>query len=209
MPKYIDLSGKKFGALTVISITDKRDKRGLAYWLCKCECGKETVVLGRYLRNGHTKSCGCHIQNIKSKYRRKGERIYSIWCGINKRINVPRNVHYKDYGGRGITICDEWKDYDNFFEWAMANGYQDDLTIERIDVNGNYEPSNCTWIPMALQQNNTRRTVKVNFCGREMTITEIANELGVSRNAIKMRLRKNKSLEGKYKDIAYVKTISN
>ena len=207
MGRSKNLIGNKYNALTVLEKTDKRDSSGNVYWLCKCDCGNTRLVKTHSLLSGHTKGCGCHITARKGKYVRKS-RLYNTWSCMRKRCYNPNDKRYKKYGGRGITICDEWLDYDNFYEWAMANGYQDDLSIERIDVNGNYEPSNCTWIPMSKQGDNTTRTVKHNINGRLMTIRQIANELGVSYGAVQHRIQRKQSLEGKYRGYDGIKTLS-
>lgn len=207
MGRCKDLAGMKFHALTVLEKTEKRDSSGNVYWLCKCDCGNNTLVKSNSLISGHTKGCGCHITNMKGKYKRK-TRLGNTWQCMKQRCLNHKDKRYNKYGGRGITICDEWLDYDNFYEWAMANGYQDDLSIERIDVNGNYEPSNCTWITMRKQMDNTTRTVRHNINGKMMTVREIADELGVSYRAVEHRIKRGQSLEGKYRGYDGIKTLS-
>ena len=160
-----DIVGQKFGRLTVVKRVEKpkESNRRDAFWLCICECGNEKVVAGYYLRSGTTKSCGCYnIDNLKSrkgvKYGGKhgmyNSRIYKNYHAIKARCFNTNNEHYDIYGGRGITICDEWlgeKGFENFYDWAIKNGYSDALTIDRIDVDGNYEPSNCRWADKSVQ----------------------------------------------------------
>ena len=151
--------GKKYGTLTVISITpEKRSKARGAYVECACDCGNHTQVLAYNLKSGNTKSCGC--RRFIRKYNSEGEvdfRLYTIWRNIKQRCLNPNNPNYKKYyGSRGIKVCDEWLDYLAFKAWALSHGYRDDLTIDRIDVNGNYEPSNCRWATYKVQVRNQR-----------------------------------------------------
>ena len=157
MSKVIELTGQQFGRLLVIERYGSKD--GKATWKCRCECGKEVVVVGRDLRKGLTRSCGCLQKELFAKntnnpatHRKTGTRLHNEWRGMKARCYIPSCSNYEYYGGRGITVCDEWKDdFLAFEKWALENGYNDDLSIDRIDSDGNYEPSNCRWVTMQKQ----------------------------------------------------------
>ena len=168
MSRPIDLVGQKFGRWTVIRKTEQRQSKSIM-WECRCDCGTVRVVNGANLRRGLTVSCGCYNseQAIKhceamAKHDMYKDRLYRVWCGMKARCETPSARNYKNYGGRGISVCEEWKEFIPFYEWAIANGYNDKAeygkcTIDRIDVNGNYEPSNCRWVDMKTQNNNKRK----------------------------------------------------
>ena len=164
--KTFDLTNRRFGKLT--AIRPQRTNTGLYGWLCRCDCGKETVVRTTVLTSGHTKSCGCYAKHLRENgvphttHGNKHSRLYRIWCGMKSRCCNPNVPFYKYYGGKGIAVCEEWQnDFQSFFffffGWSMANGYEDHLTIDRIDNDGNYEPSNCRWVSMAVQNRNKGR----------------------------------------------------
>ena len=166
-----DLTGQRFGRLVAIRrVTETGDKRPM--WLCRCDCGNECTI-GRYdLESGNTKSCGCLSKELSKLINRthgicsQNSRIYNIWRKIVDRCYNFNNHKYRNYGGRGIKVCDEWlikensQGLINFYNWSLANGYRDDLTIDRIDVNGNYEPSNCRWISLTSQTWNKTTTIR-------------------------------------------------
>ena len=177
MYKFNDLTNKRYGKLVVIKQSGRTKDRHIL-WECKCDCGNIINVSSHDLTTNHTKSCGCLqkevIKNLRFKHGDRDNRLYSVWKTMKKRCENPNCKSYKYYGARGIKVCDEWHDYSVFKEWAYNNGYDDkakkyDCTIDRIDVNGDYEPSNCRWVSMKVQNNNKRRKEVTNH-GRNRTI---------------------------------------
>lgn len=153
--------GTVFGRLTVI---ERQIINHRGYYSCKCECGNTVTIRGDALTMGRTHSCGCIIkENAKTGNNRRkhglwGSRLHRIWGAMKTRCHNPKSPRYNDYGGRGITVCDEWlNDFKAFYDWAMSHGYADNLTIDRKNVNGNYEPSNCRWATVQEQNQNKRK----------------------------------------------------
>lgn len=175
--------GKKFGRLTVCS--KFISENGKRKFLCKCDCGNEVYVLTKHLISGHTQSCGCKIDknfigNISRTHGMSETRIYGIWLKMRNRIHMKNIKEYKNYGGRGIKICKEWDEsFENFCAWAMLNGYRYDLSIDRIDVNGNYEPSNCRWTTAKVQANNTRTNIYIEYNGERKTLAQWAEKYNI------------------------------
>lgn len=202
MPKSIPLqTGQKFGRLTVVSLhhirkhINKRQLQNKEYYLCKCECGN-TAVVEKFNLGRCTNSCGCFDLENKKKHGHYGTRIYKTWSGIKNRCLNKKNKQYKNYGGRGITICEEWKnDFMSFYNWAIQNGYKDNLTIDRIENNGNYEPSNCRFISNSAQQRNRRNNRIIEYNGEKNCMVEWADKFGISDNALYMRLYSGWSIE--------------
>lgn len=209
MPKYQDLSGQKFNHLTVLSLHHKKqlfNKEGkpnghLYYYECVCDCGKRTIVAASALKNSSVKSCGCYQRKVISeiakissrKHGYRNTRLYREWQSMKGRCYYSSVNGYERYGGRGILVCDEWKDsFIAFKDWAELHGYEDSLTIDRIDVNGNYEPSNCRWIPMKAQCRNTRANNYVTYKNETHCLAEWAEILGLPYTLVKNRITRLK-----------------
>lgn len=202
MGKLIDLTGQRFGRLTVLSRAENRGKS--VYWNCVCDCGSSVTVRASGLRRGTCQSCGClHKERValaSSKanrtHGRSKTRLYHIWKGLFTRCYNPNSPAYAWYGGRGIGVCDAWsKDYMPFYEWSMASGYNDTLTIDRINNDEGYCPENCRWVDMKEQSRNKRSNVNIAYRGETKTLTEWAEELGISPSTLTMRLRRGWSIE--------------
>lgn len=151
-------SGDEYNSLTVIKEVEKvKSKRMI---LCKCICGNQSVVRLEYLCSGHTKSCGCDVVKKLVAHRKThgktNTRLHGIWGGMKARCYNKNRKSYKNYGALGITVCKEWKEFQPFYDWALENGYKEDLSIERLNPYGDYEPINCTWIPQSEQGKNKR-----------------------------------------------------
>lgn len=195
-----DLTNQRFGKLLVIRYFGKAND-GHSIWLCQCDCGNTTRVATNSLRNG-TKSCGCILTKINKqrnkekcnfyKHGKTNTRLFTIWHSMKQRCTLPTSEHYKDYGGRGIKVCDEWKDFESFYEWAMANDYKENLTLDRIDNNGNYEPNNCRWTTRKVQANNTRHNHLITYNGETHTISEWSEIVGIRSDTIAKRINKYK-----------------
>jgi len=189
--------GDRYGRLTICR--EAESQKWKRCFLCRCECGAEVVVRLEYLRSGHTKSCGCYLGDVNRKLRYThggaGTRLYKIWLGMKKRCNNPGSQSFHNYGGRGIKVCREWNDFSSFLAWVKKTGYDDTLTIERIDVNGNYEPSNCRWATRKEQSNNTRKNKLITFGETTKNISGWADCLGLPYNVLQLRLSRGWSVE--------------
>lgn len=198
MGRATNLAGKRFGRLTVLE-RDYGKKGSCAAWRCKCDCGKDVVIFATSLKQGSSKSCGC-LRNESSaqrcrKHGKYGTRIYNIWQSMRGRCKYD-NENTKRWHGRGIKVCDEWQNsFDAFYEWAINNGYDDGLSIDRIDTNGNYTPDNCRWADAKTQANNRqqRKGKLIEIDGEARSVKEWAAVSGVNRNTIMTRLRRGKT----------------
>jgi hypothetical protein len=192
-----DLTGQKFGKLTVVSQVEHRGQN--IAWLCVCDCGKETIATSGHLRSGARVSCGCRRGETKNKYNTKHNRVYSIWRGMKERCYYERNKRYKEYGGRGIKVCSEWHNFAIFQEWALSNGYSSELTLDRIDNNGNYCPENCRWATITEQANNKIKSKIIEYEGKRMTLAQWCKLLSLPYFAIYQRLYRNWTFENAIK----------
>lgn len=195
--------GQKFGRLTVagdggwyVYQNGKRRKK----FLCLCECGNYISVEGSNLKSGNTKSCGCmNIDMLRDRSTTHGgrrDRLYSIWTNMKQRCLSETNKSYNDYGGRGITICDEWiESYASFMKWAVEHGYDESLpyykcSLDRIDVNGPYSPDNCRWVDSKEQARNRRNTIMFCHDGKNMSLSEWADATGIKYHTLFARIYK-------------------
>ena len=190
-----DIKGQRFGKLLVKEYVGSENKRSM--WLCLCDCGKEKIISSKNILTNKVRSCGC----LKDKGLTRGDtvkgacgnRLYKIYKSMIHRCYYKSGRAYKNYGGRGIAVCQEWlKSYATFEKWALENGYDINApfgkcTLDRIDVNGNYEPSNCRWVDMKTQLNNTTWNIKLTANGETLTFEEWSQKLGVNLNTLRSR----------------------
>ena len=190
MPKkgsYIDLKNQRFGRLFVLEFGGVRGRRK-TYWKCVCDCGNIVNVDTAHLRSGHTKSCGCYkdelVSNLNKKTGLSNSKLGFSYRNMKNRCFWEKSPMYKNYGERGITVCEEWLDkesgFENFVDWALKNGYSEGLTLDRIDVNGNYCPQNCRWVDKYVQANNKRKNYFLKINGEIDTVGNWARRLNIS-----------------------------
>lgn len=198
MSQFVDLSGKRFGMLTVIKRANDRIQpsgQRKTMWECKCDCGRTVCVIGSNLKRGISSSCGCYGKqkrleaNGGKTHGLSNTRLYVIWTGMKQRCYNKNAPSYKWYGAKGVKVCNEWKsDFLCFYSWAMKSGYASGLTIDRIDGNGDYEPLNCRWATNEEQHNNQSNNVYLESDGEEKTIAQWAKEKGIKKSTLYMRL---------------------
>lgn len=194
MSRFIDLTGNKYGRLTVIDRAEN-SKDGRARWNCICDCGNATIVAARNLKSGSVKSCGCMSSRLQPTTKTHGDsttKLYEKWCSMMNRCNNPNHPHYKDYGGRGIKVCEEWHNYSNFKKWVLNTRDNENLTIDRIDVNGDYCPENCRWATAKEQANNRRSNLIYVYNGESHNLNEWCEILGLNYYNVHNRIYKLK-----------------
>ncbi len=194
-----DLTGTRFGRWVVLECTS-RGKNGEIQYKCRCDCGTERVLRRTSLTSGNSKSCGClSMEDAIARATTHGEtktRLYRIWAGIIQRCcNDRKRYEWEKYGGRGIEVCEEWRKYESFRDWAVANGYRDDLSIDRKDPDGNYCPENCRWATTYEQSNNKRTSKTIVFDGESGTVREFADKYGLEYSCLYARLKNGWSVE--------------
>lgn len=196
-----DMIGTRFGRLTVLYRTPNKGRR--TAYMCQCDCGNKTIATSENLVAGHTKSCGCinkerasiALREQNMKHGLSYTRLYRIWAHMRSRCNLKRHERYHEYGGRGIKVCPEWDDFQNFHQWAIDNGYNESLTIDRIDNEKGYCPENCRWTDYKTQNNNRDYNVHLTHNGKTMTVAEWAREIGVKDATLRSRLKAGWSIE--------------
>lgn len=198
--RKVEMAGKKIGRLKIIQETEERNKDGRVCWLCRCECGEEVVVAGKSIRNGNTTSCGCyHRERLKTDTRTHGlrhTRLYNIYAEMKRRCNDPNREAYPRYGGRGINICKEWMDeFKTFYDWAISNGYQEGLQIDRKDNDGNYDPGNCRWVTATENNNNRRDNVKITINGEDHSIAEWERIYGFKHGRLNAAIKRGADIK--------------
>ena len=199
MPRRKDYTGKKYGRLTAIEYSHRFNKK--TYWIFICECGKKKILSMTTVMNGHSRSCGClHMDRCHTGLNRrrhgdacigKVKKIHNIWRGMIQRCNNVNTPAYKDYGGRGIIMCFDWWVYENFRDWAYANGYQDKLTIDRIDNDKGYNPNNCRFVTRKEQARNRRNSRMLTYNGKTQCLASWADETGINQYALCARLNQS------------------
>jgi len=191
MPKLRDLTGQRFGAWMVLRRI-KVPSRFTA-WLCRCDCGTEKPVNAQHLYEGISRSCGCLGINPDAKvtHGKSKTKVYRVWADMLQRCQNPKSCNYKFYGARGIKVCDRWQDFENFLA-DMGERPTEHHSIERIEVNGNYEPGNCRWATRKEQYRNRRNNRLITFQGKTLTLGDWAAEIGLSSNSLSSRINTHK-----------------
>lgn len=207
MSKVVDLAGRRFDRLLVLRRAES-SADGKARWVCACDCGNTTIVFSHALRMKgdaareikRTRSCGCLRKSAStvanSTHGMTRTRIYKTWLGMIARCSgASGEKDHKHYRDKGVSVCDEWKSFETFLAWASASGYKDNLTIDRIDNDGDYTPENCRWATKIVQQNNTSKNVVIKAFGRSMTMAQWAREYGIRNGTLFARLKSGWDVE--------------
>lgn len=187
------LAGQEFGRLTVIKMTDKRSSDKCVIWECLCSCGKRIEVAGARLTSGNVKSCGCLRSDVsREKLLKHGLRkhpLYQVWSDMKQRCNNAGNDAYKNYGGRGISVCEEWNgDFEAFYEWAMINNYRKGMELDRANNDDGYSPNNCRFVDRKTNARNRRSNVNVTYNNKEMTLAEVVEITGIKYGTLWNRI---------------------
>lgn len=197
-PRIKVMPGERYGRWVIVNEVEFNNA-GSRKFICKCDCGTMRAVRLTHLRQGVSKSCGCLGGELSRKRATKhgyaGTALYACWQDMIKRCINPKHKRYKDWGGRGISICKEWMDIESFVKWAQASGYKEELLLERIDNDGNYEPSNCRWATMQEQGNNRRDNRFIAYKGETKTLTQWSRKLGLSSSALSERLKRGWTIQ--------------
>ena len=199
MKKIKNHCGEKYGRLTVINFVERKNRQ--SYWKCICDCGNEIVIPISYLIVGDTKSCGYLRKENARKNGKKNKfvqnkRLYRIWIDMKRRCYSTKRISYKYYGQKGICICDEWKNsFKAFQDWALNNGYEDTLSIDRINNNGNYEPSNCRWATIKQQNNNMSTNHYIEYNNEKYTLKQLCEKYNFDYDLTRNRLKYGWTLE--------------
>lgn len=191
------LIGRKFGHWTVIGF-DRVDTHGNSYWWCECDCQNKTrksIARNNLRINGGSQSCGCYqkqrTREATSTHGMHGDRLYSIWHNMRNRCEYENSINYDNYGARGVAVCDEWHQFENFRDWAFESGYTEELTLDRIKNDREYSPDNCRWLSFIDQQNNKRTNRRIKYNDEELTLAQWARKLGVNYDRLRHKLNRN------------------
>lgn len=188
-----DLTGQRFSRLVVVAFTGRTPDGKHSLWLCRCDCDTELTTRANSLKTGNTKSCGCLQREVASAYNRThgqtGTPLHTCWINMLRRTSNPNCPSYPHYGGRGITVCPEWRESFEAFAADMGASFREGLTLDRIHVNGNYEPGNCRWATSIEQARNKRNNYVVTWRGQSLVLAEWAELLGLKYDTLRMRLR--------------------
>lgn len=192
MPNLIDLTGQRFGRLTVIERAGN-DNNGSPKWKCKCDCGVKKVVYGSSLRKGETRSCGCLARELSSERKKthglSKSKLHGVWANMKDRCENKNCKSFQHYGARGISVCDEWHDFQCFYDWSISAGYSEGLSLDRIDVNKGYSPDNCRWATSKIQANNQRNNHRIEYDGETHTISEWAELFDIPKFVLYARIK--------------------
>lgn len=198
--RLTDITGNRYNRLVVLEYAYTKGQA--RYWKCQCDCGNITYTSSNCLSTGHTKSCGCANREptVQTHGLSKQTPLYFVWKELRHRCSNKNHKQYKNYGARGIKVCSEWEDFEVFYDWSVKNGYTEEKlpngknkwTIDRIDVNGDYEPNNCRFVTNEEQANNKRNTLYFDYKGKKYNLTELSNEFGIERMLLYDRIHTRK-----------------